>query len=78
MDRNEAPATRRKPPANRDSPILPPPRHVSTLPIRYPSLSNRPIQCTFRTAVIEGQEVEAIMDYVEGYRTKLTGMTEGT
>jgi hypothetical protein len=27
--------------------------------------------------LLEGQEVEAIMDYVEGHRTKPTGMTEG-
>jgi hypothetical protein len=32
MDRNEAPADKRKPPANGDSPILSPPRHGSTLP----------------------------------------------
>jgi hypothetical protein len=32
MDWTEAPAFRRKPPANGYSPILTPPRHVSTLP----------------------------------------------
>jgi len=33
MDRTEAPALARKPPANGYSPTLPPPRHVSTPPI---------------------------------------------
>ena len=37
MDQTEAPAVRRKPPANGYSPPLPPPRHVSTLP--FPPLS---------------------------------------
>jgi hypothetical protein len=37
MDRNEAPADKRKPPANGDSPILSPPRHGSTLPYSQPS-----------------------------------------
>jgi len=41
MDWTEAPAVRRKPPANGYSPILPPPRHVSTLPDSYLTRGSR-------------------------------------
>jgi len=47
MDWTEAPAVRRKPPANGYSPILSPPRHVSTLP-DFSCLPVRRIPCGAR------------------------------